>query len=83
MGINPTVLLLLKSTANLQIYQLVVERDGWQMSEAGEYKRGRSEGRAFRKQKRDGALSGGFSGAQLHANRSCFYLWALFLLLET
>jgi len=60
-----------------------VEYDGWCTSEAGEYKRGRSEGRAFMKQKSDRVLRGGFSGAQLHTNRSCFYLWDLVLLLET
>lgn len=73
MGLNPTVLLLVKSTANLPPCSLV-DHDDWCTSGAGQYQGGGSEGRAFRKQKREGAIRGGVSGARLPANTGCFHL---------
>lgn len=62
MGLNPTVLFLLKSTADVLLCYLV-DHHGWCMSEAGQYKGGGGEGRAFRKHKREQSRWGFWSSA--------------------
>lgn len=74
-GLNPTVLLLLKSTTNLPLHHLEAHQ-GWS-TEAGQCKGGGREGRALRKQRREGTTRDGVPGAQLPANTACFYLQTL------